>query len=1113
MKYIVAPTNKRYGARAIPGLLCSCFLAFGVANAAPESHPMRFEHLTLDDGLSQSAVISVWQDSEGFMWFGTENGLNKYNGYEFEQFSRERGNPDALRNDFIYDIRHGEDGTLWLATNGGGLARFDRASGAFEAFQHNPADTNSIGGNVVRRILIDDTGAIWLGLRDMGVNRFDPKTKSFERFAVDALSADLGSIFALYQDRSGVIWVGGDNGLFRLHGSDGVMVSMADALPESASSIPTKVRAIHEDRNGTIWIGTYSSGLFRFDGSSGTFVQYRHDPLNTESISDDRVTSILEDRDGRLWIATSRGLNLLDADTGSFARYEHQVSDASSLGANEITTLFEDRSGMLWVGTLTAGLSKWNPRTWGLGLRDAADLVDDENAQPNVTAFATDASDVLWIGTFGDGLLALDRGNGGLTEYRHDPADATSLSDDRVMTLEMGRDGSLWIGTMTGGLNRLDIETSENTIYRHDSQDPSSLSADGIMSVFEDSRGRVWVGTFGGGISMLEPGAAAFKRYAADPETAGALSSSRVTSFAEDPSGMLWIGTDAGGLNLLDPQTGHFATFRYDAADPSSLADDTIYSLHVDAAGTVWVGTRGGGLDRVIGTATEPERIRFANVSRVDGLANDVIYGIRSDASGELWLSSNYGISRYNPGSGEIETLHRRDGLQSEEFNFGAHHRSASGELFFGGHKGFNIFRPEDLEANETIPPIVLTGFFKSNQRAGIDFDRVEDDGIELGYRDDNVSFEFAALDYTSPEHNSYMYKLEGFDTDWLHLGNQHRVTYTGLDRGSYLLRVRGANSDGTWNEAGFSLPLHVLPAPWETWWAYLGYVAVAIQLVLFLWLGHRRKLRREEEYSYRLEREVRDRTAELAERNDELNKVNKKLQESTLSDPLTGLRNRRFVFEEVSRDLVAIGRKHAHDEQGIDPAERAELCFMMIDLDNFKPINDTYGHAAGDQVLLEIRDVLLKTVRRSDFVVRWGGDEFVVIAKQSHAAECEALAERIRREIGERTFTLADGQVVRTTASIGFVAFPLYKGQSETASLDDVINLADSLMYEAKRQRNAWVGMLSINEAVTSEEFLLATLDPSSLLFRAQREGKIFEHRPEGEEGHDLPRLLEQAG
>jgi diguanylate cyclase (GGDEF)-like protein len=1068
-----------------------------LVHADSDVHPMRFDHLTLDNGLSQSSVIAIEQDSAGFMWFGTENGLNRFNGYDVEHLRRERGNPDALRSDFVYALAEADDGGLWIGTNGGGLAYLHASSDRVSTWSHDENDATGIAGDIVRAMLLDSDGKLWLGLRNAGLDRFDPELGRFEHI-------DLGvtaSVFALEKDSNGDLWVGTDQGLFRVASQDGAVRQFVHAADDAASISGDRIRSIYEDGQGNLWIGTRRAGLNRFDRQSSSFTRFGHDPSDAASISSDRVTTILEDGDGRLWIGTADGLNLMNRQDGTFTRFHREADNGLSLGDNSVAALFEDRSGILWVGTLTGGVSKWNPRTWGLGLRDSGSILADPAVQPNVTSFATDGNGTLWIGTFGDGLVQRNRDTGESVVYRHDPENPKSISGDRVMSLHLASDGSVWVGTMMGGLNRLDPETGNSTVFQHDPDDVTSLSANGIMAIHEDSRGHVWVGTFGGGISVFDPATGNFTRYGADATTPGALSSDRVTSFAEESSGRLWIGTDAGGLNVFNPESATFHALRYDPNDPQSLSADTVYALHIDARGTVWVGTRGGGLDRVVGSSANPEQVTFENISQRDGLSNDVVYGVQSSASGEVWVSTNFGISRIDPNSGAVRQLHRRDGLQSEEFNFGAHHRGADGELFFGGQNGYNAFRPEELVSNAAIPPVILSGFFLSNDPTKAELPENFEDGIELGYRDDHVSFEVAALDFTAPAMNQYMYKLEGIDDEWIDLGNRRRITYTDLDAGNYVLRVKAANSDGVWNDVGLALPVRVAPAPWETWWAYLGYVAAVAQLALFLWLSHKRKLRREEEYSYRLEQEVRARTDELASRNVELKQLARSLQESSLSDPLTGLRNRRFVFEEVSRELVTIARKYGNERDGLDPRDASDLVFMMIDLDNFKPINDTYGHAAGDKMLLDIRDVLLKTCRRSDFVIRWGGDEFVVIAKQAHAGESEALAERIRHQVESSEFELPEGQVVRTTCSIGFSSFPLFRNQAEDGNLDDIINVADSLMYEAKRQKNAWVGMLDINEAVTSANFELEVSDPTSLLFMARRQGRVTRYQPHDED------------
>ena len=1098
----------------LAALLASlCFVFGATASVADEGsyHPMRFDRITQSDGLSQSNVFAIHQDSSGFMWFGTENGLNRYDGYEMEVFKRDRGNPDALGSDYIYDIAESSEGVLWIATNGGGLVRFDSKQEIFRTFRNDPTREDSIASNVVRTLLVDADGSIWLGTLGAGVDRFDPKTGVATNYSLGHSadpSRDVNEVYVLF--RSGAtMWAGTNDGLVALDIDSGNTTHYQHNENDTNTLSDHKVRAILEDSQGNLWVGTYNGGLNRLDTVHGSFERFAHEDGVASSLSGDRVTSLFEDADARLWVGTYNGLNLFDREANTFVRYSADARDVNSLSDDKITTMFQDRSSMLWIGTRQGGVNKWNPRSWGYGLQQAKALTASGDIEPDVTSFVEDKNGTLWIGTFGDGLHAVNRANGATTTYRNDPADANSINDDRVMSLALDDAGHLWVGTVTGGLNRMHLETGTVTAFTHDEENPASLSANGIMAIFVDSRGQVWAGTYGGGASRFDAADETFTRFLPSDETAGAISSNRVRAFAEDSAGFIWVGTDSGGLNLFNPKSETFHHFRHDPNDPKTLADDTVYSIAVGQDDTVWLGTQGGGLDRVIGSPEKPEQIEFVNLSHKDGLSNDVIYGVEVDNNGSVWVSTNFGVNRYDPATGEIKNLHRKDGLQSEEFNSGAHYQSAHGELFFGGPYGYNAFEPEEVKANSVIPLIALTGLFNGGDRVKADH---TNNGVDLSYKDDTVSFEFAALDYADSPRNQYRYKLEGFDKEWIELGNRRRVTYTDLDDGKYLLRVQAANADGVWNEAGLSVPVSVSPAPWQTWWAYLGYAVTLVQFALFLWLGHRRKVRREEEYSCRLEEEVRERTQRLLESNQKLKELNHTLQESSLSDPLTGLRNRRFVFEEVSRDLDVVRRKLNDEEQGHDPRKSADLVFMMIDLDNFKPINDTYGHAAGDQMLLEVRDVLLGTCRKSDFVVRWGGDEFVVIAKQAKPGESEALAERIRSKIANHSFLLSDGQVVRTTCSIGFAAYPLHRGQAEDADLDAILTMADGLMYEAKRHRNAWAGILGPAAAATSFDFDHDSIEPTSILYRAKHAGHLIAHDSDNDD-KDVVETVSAAG
>ena len=1101
----------RTGALSSVILLLSLIASSAVVSAEGAVHPMRFEHLTLDNGLSQSNVLSVLQDSDGMMWFGTENGLNRYDGYEFTHYKRQRGNPNALGNDFIYDIAEGKDGNLWIATNGGGLARLNRDTGLVKTYRYDAEATDSVSSNVIRRLLMDEDGNLWLGTRGAGLDRFDPATETFSHFPVST-NEEPGTIYALHQDSSGSLWIGGDHGLARFDAATNELHFIAIDDTGNAAPGTKSVRAVLEDSDGQLWIGTYGGGLIRLNRSSESFEHFTHAADDQTTISGDRISSIYEDSDGRLWVGTAQGLNLIDRSSGAAVRYMTDSSDQSSLGDNDISSIFQDRSGLLWIGTRSHGLNKWNPRTWYYGFEPATELSSNGERQPNIMAFVDDNAGTLWVGTFGDGLHAIDRNSGEITKYGSDSDSDYEIPDNRVMSLMHARNGDIWIGTMTSGILRLDPATGESIHYRHEKENPNSLRANGIMTMYEDKAGFVWVGTFGGGISRYNPKTDQFRGFSPQSDDPYSLSSNRITSFAEDKSGKIWVGTDAGGLSLFDRQSERFHQFRHDPIKPNTLSADTVYSVNIDADGDVWVGTQGGGLDRVVGSADNPEKITFDNISQKDGLSNDVIYGVQFDDAGWIWLSTNHGISRYNPYTSEVRQMHRKDGLQSEEFNFGAHYRSDAGELFFGGHKGYNAFHPEDIKASSVVPLIALTGFFKGGDPNKADLPVDKNGNVELSWKDDVVTFEFAAMNFVAPTQNRFMYKLEGFDSKWIEIGDRRRATYTNLNDGHYVFRVKAANSEGIWNEAGFAVPIRVTAAPWDTWWAYFVYGAAFALTVAGFWVAHRRKLSREEEYSHRLELEVKSRTEKLLDKNQQLRVLNQALQESSLSDPLTGLRNRRFVFEEVSRDLDVIRRRLADERDGVDKSDISDLVFMMIDLDNFKPINDTYGHAAGDEMLIQLRDVLLGICRRPDFVIRWGGDEFVVIAKQTRSDESQNLAERIRSSIASTNFTLIDGQIVRTTCSIGFTSYPLFRAHADESNLDQIISLADGLMYEAKKKRNAWVGMVGPSQAVTSFECKNDLIEPTSLLFQARRAGNLNTFSADADE-KNAPCRVKSAG
>ena len=656
---------------------------------------------------------------------------------------------------------------------------------------------------------------------------------------------------------------------------------------------------------------------------------------------------------------------------------------------------------------------------------------------------------------------------------------AGGLSDDRVMALLTDHEGFVWAGTMEGGLDRIAPRSLAVTVFAHDANDPGTLGAPGVMSLLEDSAGRLWVGTYGGGLCRLDRVTGRFQCYVPDSANPESLSAVRVTALAEDPTHRLWVGTQGGGLNVLDPVSGRFFRLQHDARQPRSLSGTTVYSIYVDPKGTVWVGTRGGGLDRVVGSALAPEAIRFDNFNDRNGLPNDTIYAIHGDATARLWLSSNHGLARFDPVSGEVRSFHRVNGLQDDEFNFGAHYASRGGRLYFGGANGYNAFDPAGVLFDVASPPVALTAVLELGKPLPLTPGFVMP---RLHFRD-VVSFDFAALDFAAPRANQFAFKLEGFDRGWEYAGTRHTVTYTNLPDGHFTLRVRAANSDGVWSGTGLDLPIDVDPPPWLSRWAYLGYALVLVSVVALGWTWHRRSLLREARYSRRLKGEVNTRTRELAARNAELESVNGRLERASVTDPLTGLGNRRALIREMPQLLARL------DEARLESAGAARMTLMLVDLDRLKPINDEHGHETGDVALQTVAKLLQSCLRDTDRVVRWGGDEFVIVRTPSGIDDAAWLAEEIRTKIAELRFHVSETCSAHTTVSIGFACYPFVAEAPLWATWQEVLNLADMALYRAKVYRDAWLGWSGLPRAARQTEiFRLVSADPGG----AMRDGYI---------------------
>jgi signal transduction histidine kinase/ligand-binding sensor domain-containing protein len=825
------------------------------APAYAETGTVRFDNISTEQGLSQSTVTAILQDHQGFMWFGTEDGLNQYDGYHFTVYRHDPDDPASLSDNVVYSIYESRSGELWVGT-ASGLDRFDRATATFAHYRHEAADPESLSGEPVTAILEDHAGALWVGTEDGGLDRLDWVTDGFAHYqhaADDPQSLSDNAVYSIYQDRGGELWIGTLSGLDRLDQMTGLFTHYRLDPTNSHIVGDYTVNDIYEDRQGALWIGTRGD-LVQFDRSQNRFVEYRHEAGDPCSLSSDSVRSVYEDSRGTLWIGTRSGLDRLDQSQNCFIHYRHDPNDLHSLISDSIRAMYEDRSGILWIGTSGGGLSKYSQAAQRFALYRYNPGLPHSLSDNNVWAIHEDRSGILWVGTFSAGLNRLDRRSGAVAIYRHQPSEIGSLSSDEVRVILEDTSGVLWVGTEHGGLNRFDPKTETFFHYRREASDPGSLSDDDVFALYEDRQGTLWIGTQQGGLNRLDRESESFVHYQHDATNPFSLGDNHVETIYQDHLGVLWIGT-LGGIDLLDNDRKQFTHYRHEPQDPASLSNNKVTSIYESPDGTVWIGTLGGGLNRFDRAAQT-----FTHYTIKDGLPDDTVYGILPDAEGRLWLSTNKGLSRFDPRRGAFRNYDSNDGLQGDQFNVRAYSKGTDGELFFGGTQGFNAFFPEQVTDNLVPPLVVVTAFGILNQT--VQTNLTANEHIQLSYKDYLISFEFAALDYNAPARNQYAYMLDGVDRDWVYAGTRRYASYTNLSGGDYVFRVKASNSDGIWSSEGTALRISITPPFWHTWW-FIGIVGLVVAVGVMG--GYRLRVRSIEAQSRKLEKRVERRTYELA--------------------------------------------------------------------------------------------------------------------------------------------------------------------------------------------------------------------------------------------------------
>jgi len=766
---------------------------------------MKFRHISNEEGLSNSTIESIFQDSKGFMWFGTRDGLNRYDGYEFTVYKNSATDPNSISDNYIRYLYESGDKTLWIGTTNG-LNRFNPTTNNFTRFKTG----NGLSNNLITSIYQDKTHGLWLGTYGGGLNFLDIKTGKFAHFMNQSGRANsLGNNYVNYilEDKNNNFWLATDRGLYRFNKA----TKLFHPIPDLKNYT---IRTITEALGDDLWLATEEKGLICFNSKTNRLKHYRHQEKDKNSLGSDQVRAIVFDKKQKLWIGgVNGGLNLFHPEDESFYHFQNEPGNTKSLSQRTVSALFEDKQGNLWVGTHRGGINLYSSGSEKFKFIQQ-EPVKNSLSYNDVKAFYENSDGNLWIATDGGGLNFLNRASNSYTHYRNNPYIASSIGSDAVLHITADKRKNIYIGTWGGGLNLFNPTTKNFTRYLSDSLNKNSISSNYVQKSFEDSKGNLWICTYYGGLNLFNSDTKQFRRiiYGANQKTR--LYGNNIISIDEDKRGRLWIGTDDGGLNCYNPETKNFIHYFENEGKKPDLR-----VIFVDSKGRIWIGQTG------LYLFNEREN-KFTIYTKEAGLATEFIKGITEDEEGNFWISTSNGLTKFNPENKSFKKYNTADGLQGLEFEANAYLKTSSGEMFFGGINGFNSFFPNDIRINKYVPPVFITDFQIFNKRvipgeknSPLSSDISLTKKINLDYDQSTFSFSFAALNYTAAENNKYAYKLEGFDKDWNYTGSNRHAYYTNLDPGKYVFKVKASNNDGIWNNEGTSVEIIIFPPFWETWW------------------------------------------------------------------------------------------------------------------------------------------------------------------------------------------------------------------------------------------------------------------------------------------------------
>lgn len=1027
------------------------FLAVMLASVLPvfgQTEDIVFDKLTIRDGLSQSTVTSILQDRNGFMWFATYGGVNKFDGYSFTVFQYDENNENSIGNNNNELLFEDSEGYIWVVNNGDGMERYDPETDSFLRIRHDPADPNSIYSRTVHHIIEDSRGDIWVCTQGTLNRLIRDEDKSKVRF--EQYPNPNGDTFTRMLEDS--------KGNFILLGSHLTYFDRDTKKFREDIAVPaTRAISVAEDRKGDIYVGTFTRGVYKLIWNKRTSSYVLADNPGINPTPNNR-SYITIDEFENIWVGTeTRGLFKYDPKTGEVRNFLPDKFDPGALGDANIYSVFIDRTGVLWAGTFSQGVSKAD-----LYRKDFGHLVYipgnkntlSGNAISGITGIRADE---LWVSTRdGQALdrLVFDR-NGKYKVYHYlDNPKEINIINNSCLSLVQRKNGEVWVGTQ-GYMIRIKPEPAGSglkpDVKRYDMQGWT-------FSLYEDSRGTLWGGTWGSGLWRFNDESDSFDYYVTDGSNPNSLGDNIVWSMGEDSYGNLWIGGHSNGLSIIPREDVYkknprFFRFNQNKEDATSISNNTINSIYGDPDGNMWLGT-GRGLNKwnfnasVIEKITDKTKLEFEKFFKEDGLPADGVLGIVRDKSGNLWLSSTNGICCFDVTRGTYNNFTESDGLQSNEFRENAYFINSEGKVFFGGTNGLNAFYPEDIKPNPFLPKIVLTrlDIFNKEVKPGqkINGDLIlsnpihSTDRISISHKNNMVTIHFAALHYAKPSSNQYAYYLENFEDDWNYTSNR-QATYTNLDPGTYTFRVKATNNDGVWNDEGINLIIEVRPPWWRTWWFRILIVAL-IGGVVYQYITY--KTKRLKENQRILEEKIHDATQKVNVQNDKLKDAQAKL--AVIIDDV------KQQLGKASEELLNASNSQASSAEEISASmeeitsEMNENASSMVDM--MKKVKDVEQETISS---VKIVSETLNSINQISESIRFVSG----FARTTNLLSINAAIEAARAGEHGRSFAVVANEVKKLADQSSEIAKQILKlseeGQKLSENANEKINRLNSVMTQ----------------------------------------------------------------